>query len=97
MSQTNAKNELTLDIDTLSYGPYGIGRHQGKAVMIPKTAPGDTVAARIVEAKERYSVGEIVRILKPSGTALSVCRSVRRLSLAACALRGPAAGQAKKP
>ena len=34
--------------------------------MIPKTAPGDTVAARIVEAKERYSVGEIVRILKPS-------------------------------
>ena len=66
MIQTNAKNELTLDIDALSYGPYGIGRHQGKAVMIPKTAPGDTVAARIVEAKERYSVGEIVRILKPS-------------------------------
>jgi 23S rRNA (uracil1939-C5)-methyltransferase len=66
MIQTNAKNELTLDIDTLSYGPYGIGRHQGKAVMIPKTAPGDTVAARIVEAKERYSVGAIVRILKPS-------------------------------
>jgi 23S rRNA (uracil1939-C5)-methyltransferase len=66
MIQTNAKNELTLDIDALSYGPYGIGRHQGKAVMIPKTAPGDTVAARIVEAKERYSVAEIVRILKPS-------------------------------
>ena len=66
MIQTNAKNELTLDIDALSYGPYGIGRHQGKAVLIPKTAPGDTVAARIVEAKERYSVGEIVRILKPS-------------------------------
>jgi 23S rRNA (uracil1939-C5)-methyltransferase len=66
MMQTNAKNELTLDIDALSYGPHGIGRHQGKAVMIPKTAPGDTVAARIVEAKERYSVGEIVRVLKPS-------------------------------
>ena len=66
MTQTNAKNELTLDIHALSYGPYGIGRHQGKAVMIPKTAPGDTVTARIVEAKERYSVGEIVRILKPS-------------------------------
>ena len=66
MIQTNAKNELTLDIDTLSYGPYGIGRHQGKAVMIAKTAPGDTVSARIVEAKERYSIGEIVRVLKPS-------------------------------
>jgi 23S rRNA (uracil1939-C5)-methyltransferase len=66
MIQTNAKNELTLDIDALSYGPNGIGRHQGKAVMIPKTAPGDTVVARVVKAKERYSVGEIVRILKPS-------------------------------
>ena len=64
MIQINAKNELTLDIDALSYGPYGIGRHQGKAVMIPKTAPGDTVVARLVEAKERYSVGEIVRIVK---------------------------------
>ena len=66
MIQTNAKNELTLDIDALSYGPHGIGRHHGKAVMVPKTAPGDTVVARIVEAKEQYSVGEIVRILKPS-------------------------------
>jgi 23S rRNA (uracil-5-)-methyltransferase RumA len=66
MSQTNAKNELTLDIDALSYGPYGIGRHHGKAVMIPKTAPGDGVIARILQAKERYSIGEIVRILRPS-------------------------------
>jgi 23S rRNA (uracil1939-C5)-methyltransferase len=66
MIQINAENELTLDIDTLSYGPYGIGRHEGKAVMIPKTAPGDTVVARVVDAKERYSVGEIVRISKAS-------------------------------
>ena len=66
MVQTNAKNELTLDIDALSYGPYGIGRHDGKAVMVPKTVPGDTVAARVVENKERYSVGEIVRLIKPS-------------------------------
>ena len=66
MIQTNAKNELTLDIDALSYGPYGIGRHEGKAVMVPKTVPGDTVTARIVETKERYSVGDIVRLVKPS-------------------------------
>ena len=66
MIQTNAKKDLTLDIDALSYGPYGIGRHEGKAVMVRKTVPGDTVATRIVEAKERYSVGEIVRLLKPS-------------------------------
>jgi 23S rRNA (uracil1939-C5)-methyltransferase len=61
--QTNAKNEVTLEIDALSYGPYGIGRLNGKAVMIPDTAPGDTLVARIVESKERYSVAEVVRLV----------------------------------
>ena len=66
MTQTNAKNEFTLEIDALSYGPYGIGRLDGKAVMIPNTAPGDKVVARIVEAKERYDVGEVVRFIDSS-------------------------------
>jgi len=66
MTQTNAKSEVTLDIDALSYGPYGIGRLNGKAVLIPATAPGDTVAARILESKQRYSVGEMLRIMRPS-------------------------------
>jgi 23S rRNA (uracil1939-C5)-methyltransferase len=66
MTQTNAKSEVTLEIDALSYGPYGIGRLNGKAVMIPATAPGDIVAARILESKDRYSVGELVRIMTPS-------------------------------
>src|SRR5918996_761361 len=66
MTHTNLKNELTLEIDSLSYGPYGIGRVEGKAVMIPNTAPGDRVAAHIVESQERYAVGELVRLLSPS-------------------------------
>lgn len=66
MTQTNAKSEVTLEIDALSYGPYGIGRLNGKAVLIPATAPGDTVAARILESKQRYSVGEMLRIMRPS-------------------------------
>ena len=66
MSQSNAKSEVTLEIDALSYGPYGIGRLNGKAVMIPATAPGDTVAARIIESKDRYSVGELLRVMHPS-------------------------------
>ncbi|HEX9145852.1 MAG TPA: TRAM domain-containing protein, partial [Candidatus Binatia bacterium] len=66
MTQTNPKSEVTLEIDTLSYGPYGIGRLNGKAVMIPSTAPGDRVAARILESKERYNIGEVLRIMTPS-------------------------------
>ena len=66
MTQTNAKNEITLEIESLSYGPYGIGRHEGKAVMVPSTAPGDRVSARIVESEERYDIGEVVSLLEPS-------------------------------
>jgi len=39
MTQTNAKSTATLEIDALSYGPYGIGRLDGKATMVPHTAP----------------------------------------------------------
>ncbi len=66
MTHTNAKSEVTLAIDTLSYGPFGIGRLNGKAVMIPFAAPGDTVVARIVESKERYDVAEMLRLVTPS-------------------------------
>ena len=66
MTQTNAKNELTLEIDALSYGPYGIGRREGKAVMVPNTAPGETIVARIVESKDRYDVGALIRLIAPS-------------------------------
>lgn len=63
MSQSNAKNVITLEIDALSYGPHGIGRIGGKAVMVPHTAPGDTVEAQVVESKERYAVGAMLRLI----------------------------------
>ncbi len=66
MLQTNAKSKITLEIDSLAYGPYGIGRMDGKAVMVPRTAPGDRVEARIVEAKPRYAIGEALRVIEPS-------------------------------
>ena len=65
MSPPAAKNPI-LNIDTLSYGPYGIGRLDGKAIMVPHTAPGDSIETRIVEAKERYALGEAVRVIEPS-------------------------------
>ena len=65
-SQPIAKTELELDIDRLSYGPYGIGRSGGKAVMIPNSAPGDRVIARVIDSKERYAIGAIVNIVAPS-------------------------------
>jgi 23S rRNA (uracil1939-C5)-methyltransferase len=66
MSQPNVKNQVMLEITGLSYGPYGIGRADGRVWMVPHTAPGDQIVARAVDEQERFSTGEIVQIISPS-------------------------------
>ncbi|HEX9786385.1 MAG TPA: 23S rRNA (uracil(1939)-C(5))-methyltransferase RlmD [Candidatus Binatia bacterium] len=66
MPQINAKNEVTLEIDALSYGAYGIGRVDHRVWMVPHSAPGDTITARVIEERERFSIGELVRVISSS-------------------------------
>jgi 23S rRNA (uracil1939-C5)-methyltransferase len=66
MKQTNAKNEFTLEIQSLAYGPYGIGRIDKQVIMVPTTVPGDTISARITDSKGNYAFGQMVRLLQPS-------------------------------
>lgn len=63
---TNATENVRLKIDSLAYGPYGIGRHEGRAVFIPMTVPGDEAEVRIVEEKKNYALGELIGLIKPS-------------------------------
>ncbi len=59
--------ELVLPIHGLTYGEAGIGKtSDGKAVFVPKTAPGDLVRARIVQDKGRFAKAELVDVLEPS-------------------------------
>src|SRR5262245_1106443 len=66
MNQTNAKTDFTLEIESLAYGPYGIGRIENQVVMVPATVPGDKISARLTDAKGNYALGETVRLLHPS-------------------------------
>jgi len=66
MAQSNAKTAATLEIVSLSHGPYGIGRHEGRVVMVPGGIPGDRVSARIVESKSNYDIGELTRVIMAS-------------------------------
>ena len=67
MAESNAKNAVTLEIDSLSHGPYGIGRHDGHVIMVAGTVPGDRVTARVIESKRSYAIAELISITKPSG------------------------------
>ena len=66
MTQSNAKSEVTLEIDALSQGPHGIGRREGRVVMVPGTVPGDRIAAQIVASKSSYEIGRLTALIKAS-------------------------------
>ncbi|MDH3454906.1 MAG: 23S rRNA (uracil(1939)-C(5))-methyltransferase RlmD [Desulfuromonadales bacterium] len=55
-----------LDIISLVHGGRGIGHHDGKAVFVPLTLPGDRVACRVVKSKRRYVEAELDEIVVPS-------------------------------
>lgn len=55
-----------LDIVSLVHGGRGIGHHDGKAVFVPLTVPGDRVACRVVKSKRRYIEAELDEVVEPS-------------------------------
>jgi 23S rRNA (uracil1939-C5)-methyltransferase len=58
--------DIELTIDSLAFGGSGVGRHDGKAVFVPLTAPGDRVSCRIVREKARYAEAEMLALLEPA-------------------------------
>lgn len=57
---------VELAIDTLTVGGRGLGRHGGKAVFVPLTAPGDRVRCRVVRRHRHYDEAELLELLEPA-------------------------------
>ncbi|MEZ4599266.1 MAG: 23S rRNA (uracil(1939)-C(5))-methyltransferase RlmD [Syntrophotaleaceae bacterium] len=62
-----------LHIESLAYGGAGLGRHEGRVVFVPFTAPGDRVRCRIIREKKRYAEGVAEQILVPSAERRQAC------------------------
>jgi 23S rRNA (uracil1939-C5)-methyltransferase len=60
------ENTLRLRIDSLSHGPYGVARHKGRVILIPRAVPGDEITARIVAHKRNHAVGEPIDLDRAS-------------------------------
>ncbi len=54
-----------ISIDTLTYGRAGLGRVDGRAVFVERTAPGDRVRVDITREHGRYSEADLVEIIEP--------------------------------
>lgn len=57
---------LKVRIDSLTYGGDGVGRVNGLAVFIPRTAPGDEVRARITKAYRRHLEASLIAVEEAS-------------------------------
>ncbi|MFZ1122390.1 MAG: methyltransferase domain-containing protein [Candidatus Binataceae bacterium] len=57
-----------VEITAMTFGPYGVGRLHGKAVMVPHAAPGDLLEVTVVRERAGYLIARAERVLK-AGTA----------------------------
>src|SRR5260370_19427680 len=53
-----------VEISAMTFGPYGVGRIDGKTVMVPNAAPGDQLEGELSRAHRDYAIGRIARILR---------------------------------
>ncbi|MBI5079812.1 MAG: TRAM domain-containing protein, partial [Chloroflexi bacterium] len=57
---------LNLTLTTMSNGADAIGRHEGKAIFVPFTIPGETTRVEIVEDKPTFARAKLIEVMSPS-------------------------------
>jgi 23S rRNA (uracil1939-C5)-methyltransferase len=60
-----AGKAFEVTIEKLVHEGMGLGRHQGKVVFVPFSAPGDQLRVQPVEVKKTFTRAEIIQMLKP--------------------------------
>jgi 23S rRNA (uracil1939-C5)-methyltransferase len=54
-----------LEISAMTFGPFGIGRLDGKTVMVPNCAPGDLLEVRIDSKRRDYALARLIEVIRP--------------------------------
>ncbi len=60
-----------LKLDAMAHGGEAIGRHEGRAIFVPYTIPGERVRVEIVEDQKRYARAALLEVLEPSPARVS--------------------------
>ena len=53
-----------VEITAMTFGPFAVGRLDGKAVMVPNAAPGDLLEVTVVQERAGYLVARAEQVLK---------------------------------
>ncbi|MFQ5913052.1 MAG: class I SAM-dependent RNA methyltransferase [Nitrospinota bacterium] len=63
MTESGSPGTLELEIDSLAYEGWGVGRAGGRVVFVPGTCPGDRVEIQVEKDRGSYLFGRVARIL----------------------------------
>lgn len=74
----NKNDIIELEITALTSEGSGVGKHDGMAVFVPKTAVGDVIEARIVKVLKSYAYGKIERVIKSSPDRIDDVEKTKR-------------------
>ncbi len=61
--RVTTKQTLTVTVNSLDPFGQGVARHNGKAIFIPGTLPGEQAEIELTEQKRQYSRGKLKRLL----------------------------------
>lgn len=59
-------DEITVTIESLGYGAFGVARTDRGVVFVPGAAPGDVARVRVVAEKRGYREAELIEVVTPS-------------------------------
>ncbi len=54
-----------IEINAMTFGPYGVGRIDGKSVMVAQAVPGDLLEVALTSERRDYALARIERIIRP--------------------------------
>jgi 23S rRNA (uracil1939-C5)-methyltransferase len=55
-----------IEISAMTFGPFGVGRHDGRALMVPGAVAGDRLEVEIVSERRDYAVAKIREVVSAS-------------------------------
>src|ERR1700730_2893602 len=54
-----------IEINAMTFGPYGVGRIDGKSVMVSQAVPGDLLEVAVTSERSDSAMPRIDRIMRP--------------------------------
>ena len=71
MPRSHPVHELTLRLDTMTYGGAALGRVEGKAIFVTGGLPGEVVRVIVEEDRAHYARARLLEVIEPSPDRLA--------------------------